>query len=359
MATHGVKYIGSKAALIHEIVSFVDEHLPFKQGRRFLDVFTGTTRVAQAFRANGWSVASSDLSWAAEAYSHAFLIRTSESGARIPLLLEELKTVPPSTGWITQSYCDVIAEDGGIVKMWTPVNGAVADAMRDRIAEWTKSKRISHHESMILVACLIFALDKVDSSVGVQQAYLKEWATRAKSPLELKDLPFPDGARGSHNVGDALKILYGDCDVAYVDPPYSPHSYATYYHIWDSITRWDKPVVGLKTNRRLDRISGESFDDRMHSPWNSKKEALAAFLTLVERLPARAVVISYSDESIVPLGQLEAALKETYTVYKRIIPYKRNIMSQIGNAEAAITAGATAKTENNEVLLWVVKTPSL
>jgi adenine-specific DNA-methyltransferase len=351
--THGVKYIGSKAALLDEIVSFVEEHVPGPA--RFLDVFTGTTRVAQAFRAKGWTVASSDLSWAAEAYAHAFLVRTADSGARIPALIEELRSVPAAADWLTKSYCDVIAADGGIVKMWTPANGAIADAMRNTIAEWKKSKRITHHESMILVACLIFALDRVDSSVGVQQAYLKSWATRAKSPIDLKDLPFPAGPRGSHNVGDALKIVYGECDVAYIDPPYSPHSYATYYHIWDSITRWDKPAVGLKTNRRADRISGLGFDDKMHSPWNSKKEALQAFLELIERLPAKAVVISYSDESLVPLDKLESALKELYTVHKKVIPYKRNIMSQIGNAEAAITAGATAKTSNHEILLWITK----
>jgi len=300
-------------------------------------------------------VASSDLSWASEAYAHAFLTRTATSGNRIPALLNTLKTIPAKAGWITKSYCDVIAADGGIVKMWTPANGAVADAMRDTIAQWEKEKHITHQEAMILVACLIFALDKVDSSVGVQQAYLKDWATRAKSPLDLKDLPFPDGPVGSHNVGDALKIVYGSCDVAYVDPPYSSHSYATYYHIWDSITRWDKPEVGLKTNRRADRISGEGFDDKMTSPWNSKRTALPAFLELMERLlgVAKAVVVSYSDESLVPLPTLEAALKERYVVDKKVIPYKRNNMSQIGNAEAAITAGATAKTENNEVLLWI------
>ena len=355
MATHGVKYIGSKAALLDEIVSFVGEHWT-KGPARFLDVFTGTTRVAQRFRSLGWTVASSDLSWAAEAYAHAFLVRTAESGANIPTLIEKLRAVKPYPDWISRSYCDVIAADGGVVKMWSKTNGAVADAMRNKIAAWKAERDITHHESMILTACLIFALDRVDSSVGVQQAYLKEWAARAKQDLDLKDLPFPDGPRGSHNVGDALKIFYGECDIAYVDPPYSPHSYATYYHIWDSITRWDKPAVGLKTNRRADRISGEGFDDKMHSPWNSKKEALAAFLELVERLPAKAVVISYSDESLVPLPALEAALRARYTVHKKVIPYKRNIMSQIGNAEAAITAGATAKTSNNEALLWIKKT---
>ena len=128
MATRGVKYIGSKASLTGSIIDFVKEH---HQGTgKFLDVFTGTTRVAQAFRSNGWNVTSSDLSWASEPYAHAFLIRTAESGARIPGLIEELRALTPTPGWITRTYCDVVTAQGGVVKMWTPANGAIADAIR-------------------------------------------------------------------------------------------------------------------------------------------------------------------------------------------------------------------------------------
>jgi adenine-specific DNA-methyltransferase len=360
VATHGVKYIGSKAALISEILSFVDQHFPKGTGadRTLLDVFTGTTRVAQAFRAAGWTVTSSDLSWAAEAYAHAFLLRTPTSAPRTSSLLAELSTLEPKSGWITSNYCDVSGVDGGIVRMWSPQNGQRADAIRDRIAEWESTGRISHHESMVLVASLLFALDRVDSSVGVQQAYLKNWSARSKEPMKLEELPYPDGPIGAHLVGDALKLAYPSATVAYLDPPYSPHSYSTYYHIWDSITRWDKPAVGLKTNRRADRISGsESFDTEMVSPWNSKPKALQAFLDLVERLPVQYVVISYNDESLVPLGALTKSLLKEYGSLKiKKIPYKRNIMSQIGNAADGVAASETGpKTANHEVLIWIEK----
>jgi adenine-specific DNA-methyltransferase len=355
MTTYGVKYIGSKGALIGEIQNFIQEHLPTAAEKTLLDVFTGTTRVAQAFRAAGWKTSSSDLSWASEAYAHAFLIRTAASGSRIPQLIERLRAVPPAADWITENYCDVVSAEGGIVKMWKPVNGKKADAIRNTIAAWEAAGEITHHESMILVACLIFALDKVDSSVGVQQAYLKTWAARASNPLDLHDLPFPEGPGGSHIIGNALTNEYEAATVAYVDPPYSSHSYATYYHIWDSITRWDKPAVGLKTNRRIDRVSGaEVFDESMSSSWNSKKTALQSFMILVARLPTRFVVISYNDESLVPLESLVAELRAIYTrgVIVKKIPYKRNIMAQIGNAAGN---GQEPVTENHEALIWVVK----
>jgi adenine-specific DNA-methyltransferase len=171
--------------------------------------------------------------------------------------------------------------------------------------------------------------------------------------LELVDLPYHSGAVGTHIIGDALVNRYEPVSVAYLDPPYSSHSYATYYHIWDSITRWDKPAVGLKTNRRIDRVSSaDEFDESMKSAWNSKVTALEAFTRLVNRIPARFVVISYNDESLISLESLEAALSATYTVKVKKIPYKRNIMAQIGNAA---TNGQEPVTQNHEALLWVVK----
>lgn len=237
--------------------------------------------------------------------------------------------------------------------MWKPVNGQKADAMREKIREWESSGHCSHHEAMILITCVVFALDKVDSSVGVQQAYLKTWAARASNPLELVDLPFYDGPVGTHIIGDALTNAYPGATVAYLDPPYSAHSYATYYHIWDSVVRWDRPAVGLKTNRRIDRVSNSvEEDESMKSAWNSKRTALEAFLMLVSRVPVKYVVISYNDESLVPLDVLVENLKHAYqTVVVKKIPYKRNIMAQIGNAAAA----EEHKTENNEVLIWIVK----
>jgi adenine-specific DNA-methyltransferase len=357
MITHGVKYIGSKASLVDVIYNFVEQNLPEGTPKTLIDVFTGTTRVAQAFRSKGWAVTSSDLSWASEAYAHAFIARTPESSIRIPELITKLRAVEPAPGWITLNYCDVVSATGGVVKMWKPVNGQKADAMREKIAEWEATGAISHHEAMILVACLIMALDKVDSSVGVQQAYLKNWSGRASNALELQDLAYPGGPPGNHHVGNALINPYCPASVAYLDPPYSAHSYATYYHIWDSITRWDKPAVGLKTNRRMDRVSSsEEHDESMNSSWNSKRTALDSFRQLVARLPVKYVVISYNDESLVPLDDLVAALRAIYPVMTvKKIPYKRNIMAQIGNAAEAIAEGAEAKTANNEVLIWIEK----
>jgi len=158
--------------------------------------------------------------------------------------------------------------------------------------------------------------------------------------------------QNKHQVGDCLTLKYETADLAYLDPPYSSHNYSSYYHIWDSITRWDKPEVGLKTNRRVDRItSSDEYDESMSSPWNSKVHALEAFEQLVKRLPTKYVLISYNDESLVPINDLITAMKKYGQLHINEIDYKRNIMSQIGN-------GVVGNTHNKEYLILITRPKS-
>lgn len=352
--TCGVKYIGSKAKLIQFIKSSVPPELG--EGSTMIDVFCGTTRVAQAFRRDGWNVITSDLSWAAETYASLFTMLTPADLEVVEARLRTLRELPGVDGWVTRNYCDVpSAKEGGErVKMWQPKNGKRCDAIRDLIAEWEASKEISHGVAMALTSILILGMDAVDSSVGVQQAYLKDWATRSFNDLKLN---VPDMCRslvtkpiGRHIVGDCLKIEYPPADIAYVDPPYSGHSYSTYYHIWDSIARWDKPEVGLVTNRRVDRIAkhGE-YDGDMKSPWNYKKTARQAFETLIARLPVKWILISYSNESLIPVSEIVAIGKSYKSVAVREIDYTRNIMSVIGHGSP------TNSRKNVEFLILIEK----
>lgn len=343
--TTGVKYIGSKASLIPYILNCIDTQLP-EPPKTVLDVFTGTTRVAQAFKARGWTTHTSDLSWASSCYSHTW-IANAGTNTHLQPRIAELNALPGVPDWITQNYCDARGEKGGIVRVWQAKNGAKADAIRSRIAEWD----LAAWERDTLITSLILALDKVDNTVGVQQAYLKDWCKRSYNELHVELPTVLAQPQGSHQTGDCLSLTYPRADLAYLDPPYSAHSYSTYYHIWDSLAKWDKPSVGLNTNRRVDRIAGHAeFDTAVVSQWNSKKTALAAFEALVARLPVRWVLISYNDESLVPMDDLLKALSRYKQTRVTAIDYKRNIMCQIGNATAA-----TPQTRNTEYLILVEK----
>jgi adenine-specific DNA-methyltransferase len=350
METSGVKYIGSKFNLLSFIVDIVNDYVELPQGRRpsMIDAFTGTTRVAQAFRQEGWDTQTSDLSWASECYAQTFL--QMNSNCYLEPAIEKLNKITPKTGWLTKHYCDARTPEGNIVRVWQPHNGRKADAIRDAIE--ANDKNLTKQEKATLITALIFGLDKVDNTVGIQQAYLKSWCKRSYNKLDIQ-LPnvitMRKPPRSKHYVGDCLKIKYEQADLAYIDPPYSSHTYFSYYHIWDSIAKWDKPDVGLKTNRRIDRVtSSEDYDGSMSSPWNYKSDALDAFKQLFDRLPVRYLLISYSNDSLIPINDLIELCKKYGKIVVREIDYKRNIMSQIGNGEIG-------EKNNKEYLILIKK----
>jgi len=332
--THGVRYLGSKSKLTSNIVEIANS-LTVNE-KTIIDVFTGTTRVAQAFRKEGWKVTTSDLAWASECYSDLFI--TSSSFKHLRKYIEDLNKleVPKEhLGWLAKNY------SSHPCLVWSRENAAKADCIRDNI----EKLEISRKEKNILISSLIFALDKVDNTVGIQQAYLKgPKSPRLNTSLFLTLPEEINGPIGKHIVGDALLIEYENAEIAYLDPPYTGADYSTYYHIWDSIARWDKPDVGLKTNRRKDRIkSSNSRDTSISSPWYNKKTAYEATKTLIERLPVEWVIFSYSNEGFISLEEMKQingffSLKE--------IEHKRHVMSSIG-------AGANphAKQKNKEYLI--------
>jgi adenine-specific DNA-methyltransferase len=364
--TAGVKYIGSKNKLIDAILGTITPLAPTPEQHALIDVFTGTTRVAQAFRAKGWQVTTCDLAWASHDYAALFLQTTRHDLPELRALAAELDAlIPPhhTPGWIESNYSDApaAAAGGATVRVWQAHNARKADAIRDTIAEWVAAGRVKPVMARALTALLILALDSVDNTVGVQQAYLKQWCTRSFNTMNLSthipadDWAGWDGPPAQHLQGDALAVPFADAHVAYVDPPYTGHSYATYYHIWDSISRWDKPGVLLKTNRRADRVAAHDGRDlTMVSPWNARRGALDAFVRLVRRLPTRWVVISYSSDAIVPIKSLTAEIEKLDVCGScRVhgIDHARNVMANIGNG-----ADADNRSRVTEYIIVVEKT---
>ena len=345
--THGVKYIGSKKKLLPYIGKAL-EPLGIKTA---IDVFAGTTRVAQYLRQNGIQTDTSDLSWATTSYAYTYV--HNQDNKHLQKYIDEMNKFTGVDGWLSENYSGAVSQEDprGDGRCFQLKNTRKADEARD----FVESLDILEWEKHTLITSIIKALDGVDNTVGVQQAYLKEWCERSYKNIEFVLPSNISGPRGIHYEGSCLEVPYREADIAYLDPPYSPHPYSTYYHIWDSIVRWDKPATSLKARRRIDRVANsEEYDDSMKSPWNHKNTALGAFEEVLGVLPTRYSLISYSNESIVDQAELVTCCKKYGTVSVTEIDYKRNIMSQIGNA----AQNNPDKNQKNKELLILIDTQS-
>ncbi|MGQ2991765.1 MAG: DNA adenine methylase [Brevundimonas sp.] len=306
-----IKYLGSKRALLDPIKAAVRGLLP--DGGKVCDLFSGTARVGHALKGEGYRVWSNDLN----AYAHALATTYVQADADrwtapAEQVLAELRRVRPEAGWFTQAFCT----DARYVH---PDNGARIDAMRDRI----EAMGLEPELKAIALVSLMEAADRVDSTAGVQMAYMKRWAPRALKPLELR-LPALLPGEGRATQGDAVEIAAEvEADLVYLDPPYNQHSYLGNYHVWESLTLWDRPETYGIANKRIDVRTRKSA-------FNSRPGIGPALSSVVERLRAPNLIVSFNDEGYLSRDALVEMLSVRGHVHVIDIARPRYVGARIG-----------------------------
>jgi adenine-specific DNA-methyltransferase len=305
-----IKYIGSKRLLLPHIVAVV-QALPGV--RRVLDLFSGTSRVGHALKAAGYEVTANDHNTyahrLARCYVEADRDRLAKPAAR---LLDELSCLPGRAGYFTETFCRRS-------RYLQPHNGERVDAIRERIQELALDPVL---ESVILVS-LMEAADRVDSTCGLQMAYLKDWSARSHHALELRLPELLPGA-GRAWQADALEAAARESfDVVYLDPPYNQHRYLGNYHVWESLVRWDKPEVYGTAMKRLDV-------KQYKSDFNSRPRIREALARVIAGVDARYLLVSFNNEGYLSHADLEELLSARGEVASVAVDYKRYIGAQIG-----------------------------
>jgi adenine-specific DNA-methyltransferase len=330
-----IKYIGSKRRLV-PVLGEICERVG---ARTALDLFTGTTRVAQEFKRRGAAVTAVDSA----TYSHVFARCYVETDARtvdqaaLAAAVEELDGLPGAPGYFTETFC--VAS-----RFFHPRNGERVDAIRDALEDRYAGSPLQP----VLLTSLVEAADRVDSTTGLQMAYLKDWAPRAHQPLRLR---VPDLLAGSGRAvrGDAVEEVarLGPFDLAYLDPPYNQHRYFTNYHVWETLVRWDAPAAYGVACKRID-----SRDPATKSAFNARRQMPAALRHVVETVDCGVLVLSYNDEAWVSLDELVAMCSGRDAVEVLAFPSKRYVGAQIGiHNPAGAKVGTVSHLRNVEYVL--------
>lgn len=330
-----VKYIGSKRVLVPAIERLAG-CLPLET---VCDVFAGTTRVGQGLRRSGMKVWSNDLATYSEALGYAYIAADeSVDRHRIGEMLSHLSALPPEHGYFTETFCLQS-------RFFQPHNGMRVDAIRNEIDRM----EVSAVERGLLLTSLIEAADRVDSTCGLQMAYVKKWAARSYNELELRQPSAVEGPAGTVSRLDAADLAgqLADYDCAYLDPPYNQHSYFSNYHIWETLVRWDAPEHYGIACKRIDCKTQKS-------PYNSRREAWPAFSALIESLPTPWIIVSFNNEGFHDLDEVAALLSEKGYLRSVAIDFKRYVGAQIGIFNPSGKRVGKVSHLRNEELLFVV-----
>jgi adenine-specific DNA-methyltransferase len=333
-----IKYIGSKRLLVPRIVGTVRA---FADARTVLDLFSGTARVGHALKSAGLFVIANDHNAyahvLARCYVQADSARISDQAARA---IRELAALPSRPGYFTQTFCERS-------RFFHPKNGARIDAIREDIDRRVREEGIDPDMEAVLLTSLMEAADRVDSTTGLQMAYLKSWAPRALNDLELRLPQILAGSGRAIRVDAREAARQVECDVAYIDPPYNQHSYLGNYHIWETLVRWDKPEVYGTACKRIDCRT-------YRNDFNSKPRIREAVRDVISSVRAKHLLVSFNNEGYVEREEIEEMLRERGHVRVIEVDFKRYVGAQIGIYNpAGDKVGKISHLRNTEYLFVV------
>lgn len=310
-----MNYIGSKLTLLPFLKKVFDR---VKDGdeKTFCDIFAGTGAVGRHFKSLGFTVIANDLQYYAYALNKAYLEinETPDFTGLRKRFAKELKNYSSLSNDSAQQVLAFINDFSGVSgfiaenysptggrQYYTVENAQKADAIRQKIEEWRKKKLLTEQEYFYVLCSLLEAIDQVANTASVYGAYLKKFKASALKPLHLKPLELTNHVRDCRVWNtDANELIEKiECDVLYLDPPYNHRQYGANYHVLETLAAYDNPALKGVTGMR----------EYPKSDYCRKDAAYSAMEDLIRKAKAKHILVSYNDEGVMPIKELQQILK--------------------------------------------------
>ena len=313
-----MRFIGNKESIVEEIESFIDSKIAPDDRLVLFDAFCGTGSVSDRLKNRFIVVINDNLKWATVYTAgrlYAPVCRFEGLGFDPFDFLNQ--SCNETHGFIYKTYAPTESDR----MYFTPENAARIDYFRNQIEEWYISKLLTESEYMFLLACLIESVSKVSNTAGVYGAFLKKWDGRALKPIEFIKPSY--NKRTPEDIAiynDKIEnIISGvECDILYLDPPYTQNQYGTQYHLLETLILNDCPSVS--------KVTGSRPVMPMRSDWSKEYKVNILFDKIIAKTKARYIVLSYNNDGFMSKEYIEAVMKrygkpETYCCKK--ISYKK------------------------------------
>ena len=143
---------------------------------------------------------------------------------------------------------------------------------------------LTQKEYNVLIASLLYSTDKIANTVGHYDAYFKKHSIRDHFYMRLiKPVNVNNISIFREDTNALAKKI--KTDIVYIDPPYNSRQYSRFYHILETLTKWDKPqLYGVALKPKRENMS-EYY----------KESAKDKFSELVRDIDAKCLIVSYNN----------------------------------------------------------------
>ena len=296
-----MRYLGNKSKILPYIEDVIEKYQI--EGKTFADIFAGTSSVGDYFK-DKYEIISNDFMF----YSYV-LSKAKLSFGSIPKFTEFRKVYNVDIyEWLNKKEY-LMNETFFVTKNYTPIggrmfftedNGIKIDGIRQEIEKIYKDALISEEEYYFLIASLLESVTKVSNTSGTFEAYFKFWESRAEKDFILEPLAFNEKKLFSKNTvfcEDTNKLVRKiEGDIVYIDTPYTVTQYVSAYHFFETLAKYESPEIK--------GVGGKRDRENKNSLYARKNEAKNQFEDLFRQLNFKHVIVSYSNQGVIPVDEL-------------------------------------------------------
>ena len=297
-----MRYLGSKDSLAYRIVDLLREKGLLQNKYTFCDGFCGMGAVADAVKNTYNKIIINDSLKCASVFTHARLIANGCTFEKLGFdpfcFLNECNEF--REGFIYQNY-----SPGASERMYfSKENAGRIDFFREIIEKWYESDKITNNEFAYLLACLLESVSGISNTAGVYGAFLKHWDKRALKHIIFNRIDYSPGiAKNIEVLNSRIEDIISDidCDILYLDPPYTQNQYGTQYHLLETLILNDNPI--------LSKITGSRPTTSMRSQWSKNYYAHVLFDKIIAGTKAKYVILSYNNDGFMSKDFIETTMK--------------------------------------------------
>ncbi len=313
-----MRYLGNKESILTEIRDLLESQGLLKQRFTFFDAFCGSGSVSDYFKSFYDVIINDNLTWSV-IYTKGRVCAPVCTFERLGFDPFEYLNTNENTlqGFMYKNY----APTESARMYFTPENAGRIDYFRKQIEDWKNENLLSEEEYCYLIACLIESVSDVSNTAGVYGAFLKKWDSRATKRIVFNKVDSrPDSYKSIRTYNAKIEEIIEEveCDILYLDPPYTQNQYGTQYHLLETLVLNDNPSIS--------KVTGSRSTAPMRSDWSKEYKANILFDRILAKTKAKYIVLSYNNDGFMSKEYIEAAMKrygkpETFVCKK--IAYKK------------------------------------
>ena len=269
------RYLGNKFKLLDFLQVVVNENCFGTE--TVADIFSGTGVVASAFTDK--TLITNDLLYSNYLCNVAWF---GSQSARLDFLSDLIakhnRCNDLSGNYMTENFADTYFSRADCSKI---------GFIREDIEQKYFAGLINFRERAILVATLIYAMDRIANTCGHYDAWRKAATFEKSLFLQMLNVPAENNPKNQCFNEDANNLVrHIRADLIYIDPPYNSRQYSDTYHLLENVARWQKPPVS-GVARKMDRTN-------LKSDYCTSK-ATATFEDLIQHCDTRYILLSYNN----------------------------------------------------------------